>query len=71
MPALKLDVALLHVNRADRAASARSPGPTTTWTTCSPGPRPTAFVTCDELVDSEYFHHGQRAARFKCSGSAT
>ena len=43
MPALPLDAALVHVNRADAGATASSSAPTSTSTTCSSArPRPAA-----------------------------
>ncbi len=52
MPALDLDVALVHLNRADRHGNATYLGPTPTSTTCSAWPRRTGYVSCEQIVDT-------------------
>ena len=50
MPALPLDVALLHANRADAGATPSTWATTGTSTTCSAWPRQRTFVSCERVV---------------------
>jgi glutaconate CoA-transferase subunit A len=56
MPALKLDAALIHVNRADARGVCQISGPDHYMDDLFVRAANRSYVTCDELVDSEYFH---------------
>lgn len=61
MPALKLDVALIHADRADARGVCQIKGPDLymdDWFARAAGK---TFVSCDELVPTEYFHAGDEA----------
>jgi glutaconate CoA-transferase subunit A len=56
MPALKLDAALVHVDRADKRGVCQISGPDHYMDDLFVRAATHSYVTCDELVDSEYFH---------------
>ncbi|MGH8421874.1 MAG: CoA transferase subunit A [Pseudomonas fluorescens] len=56
MPALKLDAALIHVDRADARGVCQISGPDHYMDDLFVRAATHSYVTCDELVDSEYFH---------------
>jgi glutaconate CoA-transferase subunit A len=56
MPALKLDAALVHVDRADVRGVCQISGPDHYMDDLFVRAATRSYVTCDELVDSEYFH---------------
>jgi glutaconate CoA-transferase subunit A len=56
MPALKLDVALLHVDRADARGVCQIAGPDHYMDDCFARAAERTFVSCDELVASSYFY---------------
>ena len=61
MPALNLDVALLHVDRADERGVCQIKGPDQymdDWFARAAG---NTIVSCDELVATEHFHEGEEA----------
>lgn len=73
MPALPLDVALVHQNRADAAGNAQFLGPDLYFDDllCQAAAR--SFVTCERLVDTAEFatagsHHTQRISRLWTNG---
>ncbi len=61
MPALKLDVALLHVDRADARGVCQIKGPDLYMDDWFARAADTTIVSCDELVDTEFFHGGDEA----------
>jgi glutaconate CoA-transferase subunit A len=61
MPALPLDVALLHVDRADARGVCQITGPDLYMDDLFARASKQTFVTCDELVDSSFFEHGAEA----------
>ncbi|MBR9912970.1 MAG: CoA transferase subunit A [Gammaproteobacteria bacterium] len=61
MPALNLDVALLHVDRADKRGVCQVKGPDLYMDDAFARAAQTTIVSCDELVDTEYFHAGEEA----------
>jgi glutaconate CoA-transferase subunit A len=63
MPALPLDVALLHVDRADARGVCQIKGPDMYMDDLFARASKNTFVSCDELVDSSYFAQGD-AARY-------
>ena len=75
MPALPLDVALVHQNRADSAGNAQFLGPDLYFDDllCQAATR--SFVTCEQLVRTSEFaalgsHHTQRISRLWTDGVA-
>ncbi|TFB43639.1 CoA transferase subunit A [Pseudomonas sp. F01002] len=56
MPALKLDAALIHVDRADARGVCQISGPDHYMDDLFVRAATHSYVTCDELVDSEHFH---------------
>jgi glutaconate CoA-transferase subunit A len=61
MPALPLDVALLHVERADVRGVCQIKGPDLYMDDLFARAARQTFVSCDELVDSSYFEQGEEA----------
>jgi glutaconate CoA-transferase subunit A len=61
MPALPLDVALLHVDRSDARGVCQVKGPDLYMDDLFARASQKTFVTCEELVDSSYFEHGDEA----------
>lgn len=61
MPALPLDVALLHVDRADPRGVCQVKGPDIYMDDLFARASQHTFVTCDELVDSSYFESGDES----------
>jgi len=56
MPALKLDAALVHVDRADVRGVCQIAGPDHYMDDLFVRAAARTYVTCDELVDSDWFH---------------
>ncbi|MNQ38288.1 Glutaconate CoA-transferase subunit A [compost metagenome] len=63
MPALKLDAALVHVDRADARGVCQISGPDHYMDDLFVRAADKAFVSCDELVDSDWFHQDPARAR--------
>ncbi|WP_439888332.1 CoA transferase subunit A [Pseudomonas sp. MBLB4123] len=63
MPALKLDAALIHVDRADARGVCQIQGPDHYMDDLFVRAAERAYVSCDELVDSDWFHAHPEAAR--------
>ncbi|MFC6981154.1 CoA transferase subunit A [Microbulbifer taiwanensis] len=61
MPALKLDAALVHVDRADARGVCQIKGPDYYMDDWFARAADNAIVSCDELVDTEYFARGDEA----------
>ena len=61
MPALKLDVSLIHADRADARGVCQIAGPDHYMDDWFARAATTTLVSCDELVDSEYFHSPEQA----------
>ena len=61
MPALPLDVALLHVDRADARGVCQVKGPDLYMDDLFARAAKTTLVSCDELVDSNHFAQGEEA----------
>jgi len=61
MPALKLDVALIHVSRADQRGVCQIDSPDVYMDDWFARAAETTIVSCDELVDSAHFHQGDNA----------
>ncbi|MBS0508669.1 MAG: CoA transferase subunit A [Proteobacteria bacterium] len=61
MPALPLDVALLHVDRADARGVCQVKGPDLYMDDLFARAAKHTFVSCDELVDSSHFAQGEEA----------
>lgn len=61
MPALKLDAALIHVNRADERGVCQIKGPDHYMDDWFARAAHSTYVTCDELVDTDYFADPQEA----------
>lgn len=61
MPALKLDVALLHVDRADSRGICQVKGPDLYMDDLFARAAQTTLVSCDQLVETDYFHAGEEA----------
>ena len=61
MPALPLDVALLHVDRADVRGVCQVKGPDLFMDDLFARASQKTYVSCDELVDSAYFAQGDEA----------
>lgn len=61
MPALPLDAALLHVDRADARGVCQVKGPDLYMDDLFARAARTTFVSCDELVDSSFFAQGDEA----------
>lgn len=61
MPALKLDVSLIHVDRADERGVCQIKGPDMYMDDWFARAADTTIVSCDELVPTEFFHQGDEA----------
>lgn len=61
MPALNLDVALIHTDRADARGVCQIKGPDIYMDDWFARAAKKTIVSCDELVDTEYFHQGDEA----------
>jgi len=61
MPALPLDAALLHVDRADARGVCQIKGPDIYMDDLFARAATRTYVSCDELVDSAYFAQGDEA----------
>lgn len=61
MPAIKLDAALLHVDRADKRGVCQIKGPDLYMDDVFARASELTFVSCDELVDTHYFAQGEEA----------
>ena len=61
MPALRLDAALLHVDRADVRGVCQVKGPDRYMDDLFARAAKQTFVSCDELVDSSFFEQGDEA----------
>jgi glutaconate CoA-transferase subunit A len=75
MPALTLDVALVHQNRADAAGNAQFLGPDLYFDDLMCQAATRSFVTCERLVETSEFatfgsHHTQRISRLFTDGVA-
>lgn len=63
MPALNLDVSLVHVDRADQRGVCQIKGPDHYMDDLFIRAAASTIVTCDELVDTEYFHQNPEESR--------
>lgn len=63
MPALKLDAALVHVDRADARGVCQIAGPDHYMDDLFVRAADKAYVSCDELVASDWFHQDPQRAR--------
>lgn len=63
MPALELDAALVHVDRADARGVCQIDGPDHYMDDLFVRAASQTFVSCDELVESAHFHANPQAAR--------
>lgn len=63
MPALTLDVALLHVDKADARGVCQISGPDHYMDDQFARAAKTTIVSCDELVDTDYFHQDLSQSR--------
>ncbi len=61
MPALKLDAALIHVDRANNRGVCQIKGPDHYMDDWFARAAQSTYVSCDELVDSDYFAQGDEA----------
>ena len=61
MPALNLDVALIHVDRADQRGVCQIKGPDHYMDDWFARAANNTIVSCDELVSSDYFHQSDEA----------
>jgi len=71
MPALKLDVSLIHVDRADFRGVCQISGPDHYLDDWFARAATTTIVSCDELVDTEFFQDPARAREVFWERSAT
>ena len=71
MPALKLDIALIHTSRADRRGVCQIDSPDLYMDDWFARAADTTIVSCDELVDTAYFHEGDNARSVFWERSAT
>ncbi|MEM6581233.1 MAG: CoA-transferase [Pseudomonadota bacterium] len=71
MPALKLDAALLHVDRADARGVCQIAGPDHYMDDWYARAADKAFVSCDELVSTDYFKDTSQARAVYWERSAT
>ncbi|HVT64871.1 MAG TPA: CoA-transferase [Mycobacteriales bacterium] len=75
MPALTLDVALVHQNRADKGGNAQFLGPDLYFDDLMCQAATKSFVTCERIVETSEFasfgsHHTQRISRLWTDGVA-
>jgi glutaconate CoA-transferase subunit A len=61
MPALKLDASLIHVDRADRRGVCQIKGPDHYMDDWFARAADKTYVSCDELVETDYFAQGDEA----------
>ena len=61
MPALKLDVALIHANRADARGNCQINSPDLYMDDWFARAATHTIVSCEELVETEFFHSGEQA----------
>ena len=61
MPALNLDVALIHVDRADQRGVCQIKGPDLYMDDWFARAAQTTIVSCEELVDTKHFHQADEA----------
>lgn len=61
MPALNLDVSLIHVDRADQRGVCQVTGPDLYMDDWFARAADTTIVSCDELVETDYFHQNDQA----------
>lgn len=71
MPALNLDVSLIHVDRADERGVCQIAGPDHYMDDWFARAADKTFVSCDELVDTSYFHDPAQARLVHWERSAT
>lgn len=71
MPALKLDAALIHVDRADSRGVCQIAGPDHYMDDCYARAASKTFVSCDELVDTEFFRDPEQARKVFWERAAT
>jgi glutaconate CoA-transferase subunit A len=71
MPALKLDAALIHVDRADVRGVCQIAGPDHYMDDWYARAATQTFVSCDELVDTDYFRDTNRARQVYWERSVT
>jgi glutaconate CoA-transferase subunit A len=71
MPALNLDASLLHVDRADTRGVCQIAGPDFYMDDWFARAADKTFVSCDELVDSDYFNAPEQARLVHWERSAT
>jgi glutaconate CoA-transferase subunit A len=64
MPALKLDVALIHVDRSDERGVCQVKGPDLYMDDLMVRAAEKTFASCDELVDTSYFHQNAEESRY-------
>ena len=64
MPALKMDVSLIHVDRADERGVCQIKGPDHYMDDLFARAAKTTIVSCDELVDTDYFYRSPEEARY-------
>ncbi|HEY3697819.1 MAG TPA: CoA-transferase [Spongiibacteraceae bacterium] len=64
MPALQLDVALVHVDRADARGVCQIKGPDHYMDDLFVRAAEKTFASCDELVDTSYFHQNPEESRY-------
>lgn len=64
MPALSLDVALVHVDRADERGVCQIKGPDHYMDDLFVRAADKTFASCDELVDTAYFHSNPEESRY-------
>ena len=61
MPALNLDASLIHVNRADARGVCQITSPDHYMDDCFARAADKTYVSCDELVDTSFFHSEEQA----------
>jgi glutaconate CoA-transferase subunit A len=71
MPALALDVSLIHATRADRRGVCQIASPDHYMDDWFARAAKHTIVSCDELVETEYFHEGDNARQVFWERSAT
>lgn len=71
MPALQLDASLLHVDRADVRGVCQISGPDLYMDDWFARAASRTYVSCDELVDSDYFYPPEQARLVHWERAAT
>jgi len=71
VPALKLDAALIHVDRADARGVCQIAGPDHYMDDLFARAAAQTYVSCDELVDTSYFHDPEQARKVFWERSVT